>query len=146
MPLIRTSVLLGIGIVFRIDNSGIAKSILEENSSLKFVQSSFIEIAIVPLAYCIDSSTAQMGLLQQWFLDLALCLLSFVENQIGYENANNVGLVTYLVESWVYSKNKDELKKFVHFIWMYWLQWKLKWESVLKTLSLYQKLTSVSKT
>ena len=117
--MIRTSVLLGIGIVFRIDNSGIAKSILEENSSLKFVQSSFIEIAIVPLAYCIDSSTAQMGLLQQWFLDLALCLLSFVENQIGYENANNVGLVTYLVERREYSKNKDDLKKFVHFIWMY---------------------------
>ena len=59
-----------------------------------------------------------MGLLQ-WFLDLALCLLGFVENQIGYENTNNVGLVTYLVEKREYSNNKDDLKIFVHFIGMY---------------------------
>ena len=116
--MIRSSVLLRTGIIFRIDNSGIAKRILEENSLLKFVQSLFIEIAIVPLLYCIDSSTAQMGLLQ-WFLDVALCLLSFVENQIGYENANNVGLVTYLVEKREYSNNKYGLKIFVHCFGMY---------------------------
>ena len=81
-------------------------------------------------------------------LDLALCLLSFVENQIRYENANNLGLdlsgpllkdtaldfyffariqlgwtkvslATYLVEKREYSNNKDGLKIFVHFVGMY---------------------------
>ena len=79
-------------------------------------------------------------------MDLALCLLSLVENQIRYENANNLGhdlsglflnllkleiiyfsriqlgwpkvsLVTYLVEKREYSNNKDGLRIFVHFFW-----------------------------